>query len=88
MGIWIDGLNLVQDNIPDVLRQFYNEFRAQYYNSQQVQKAQQKLDTLKMVDRDIDTYSANFEDLCQLARYTVGNEETVYTYIQGLLQGC
>ena len=37
---------------------------------------------------DIDTYNAEFEDQCQLAGYTVGNEETVYAYLQGLPPWC
>ena len=60
----------------------------QYANSQQQQRAQQKLDTLKMVNGDIDTYNAEFEDQCQLAGYTIGNEEMVYAYLRGLPPGC
>ena len=81
MGQWLDSLNPVLDNIPDVLRQFYEEFRSQYADSQQQQRARQKLDTLKMTNGDIDTYNAEFEDQCHLAGYMVGNEETVYAYL-------
>ena len=63
MGQWLDLLNPILDNIPDVLRQFYNEFRSQYADSQQQQRACQKLDTLKM-SGDIDMYNAEFEDQC------------------------
>ena len=41
-----------------------------------------------MVNGDIDTYNAKFEDQCQLAGYTVGNEETVYAYLRELPPGC
>ena len=41
-----------------------------------------------MVNGDIDTYNAEFEDQCRLAGYTVRNEETVYAYIRGLPPGC
>ena len=87
MGQWLDSLNPVLDNIPDILRQFYEEFRSQYADSQQQQRAHQKLDTLKM-SGDIDAYNAEFEDQCQLAGYTVGNEETVYAYLRGLPPWC
>ena len=43
---------------------------------------------LKMVNGDIDTYNAEFKDQCHLTGYTVGNEETVYTYMRGLPPGC
>ena len=81
MGQWLDSLNLVLDNIPDVLQQFYEEFRSQYTDLQQQQRARQKLDTLKMINSDIDAYNAEFEDQCCLARYMVGNEETMYAYL-------
>ena len=80
MGQWLDSLNPVLDNISDVLRQFYEEFRSQYADSQQQQRARQKLNTLKM-SGDIDAYNAEFEDQCRLVGYTVGNEETVYAYL-------
>ena len=41
-----------------------------------------------MVNGDIDTYNAEFEDQCWLAGYTIGNEETVYAYLRGLPPGC
>ena len=88
MGQWIDGLDPILDNIPDVLRQFYDEFRAQYADSQQQQRARQKLDTLKMINGEINTYNVKFEDQCQLAGYMVRNEETVYTYMRGLTPMC
>ena len=88
MGQWIDALDPILNNIPDVLRQFYKEFQTQYVDSQQQQKACQKLDTLKMVNGDIDTYNTEFEDQCCLAGYMVRNEETVYAYMRGLPPGC
>ena len=63
MGQWLDTLDPILDNIPDVLRQFYEEFRMQYADSQQQQRVRQKLDTLKM-SGDIDAYNAEFEDQC------------------------
>ena len=35
MGQWIDGLDPILDNIPDVICQFYDEFWAQYADLQQ-----------------------------------------------------
>ena len=32
----------------------------------------------------IDPYASKFEDLCRLAGYTVGNEETISMFIDGL----
>ena len=57
-------------------------------DSQQQQKAHQKLDTLRMINRDINAYNVEFKDQCHLAGYTVGNEETVYAYMRGLPPGC
>ena len=37
-----------------------------------------------MTGSNVNSYVAKFEDLCRLAEYTVGSEETVYLFMQGL----
>ena len=88
MRQWINALDPILNNIPDILRQFYDKFWSQYVDSQQQQKVRQKLDTLKMVNGDIDAYNAEFEDQCRLTGYTVRNKETVYAHMRGLSPGC
>ena len=39
MGTMLDGLNPATDNIPDLWNQFLEEFKAQYQDSQRVEKA-------------------------------------------------
>ena len=39
-----------------------------------------------MIGSNVDSYVAKFEDLCRLAEYTVGSEETVYLFMQGLTE--
>ena len=83
-GAWLDLLNLVHDNIEDVFTQWLAEFRSQYANSQGQKQARQKLANHKMTFPNVDPYVNKFEDLCQLAGYTVGNEETLSMFIDGL----
>src|SRR6201985_620202 len=45
------------------------------------------LQSLRMKWPEIDQYIADFEQLARKANYTVGNEETVQFFIQGLVRG-
>jgi hypothetical protein len=84
MGDWIDGLNPLQDDYKIVWTQFQQEFHNQFTNSQQQQHAHIELDNLKMRFPDVDQYIAKFEDLVQLAGYTIGNKETINLFLHGL----
>jgi len=53
VGDWIDGLG-DQHNIPAVWDTFVTEFGLQFQDSQRAERAQTKLDALKMKWPDID----------------------------------
>ena len=83
-GAWLDLLDPILDNIEDVFTQWLGKFRCQYTNSQGQQQAHQKLNAHKMSFPHVDPYASKFEDLCRLAGYMVGNEETISMFIDGL----
>jgi Retrotransposon gag protein len=84
IGRWIDGLNQINDNVPAVWDQFLQELEDQFINSTVGQCSCIKLEKLKMRFPEVDQYISKFEDLASLAGYTVGNEETINFFLQGL----
>ena len=85
MGVWLDSLPPNFD-VQQVIDQLYADFALQFQDSQETQRARQQLDNHRMTGSNVDSYVAKFEDLCRLAGYTVGNEETVYLFMQGLTE--
>jgi len=63
---------------------FLDEFAMQFQDSQHVQRAMIKLKQLKMKWPNIDQYINNFEKLVHLAGYTLGNQETMGFFPEGL----
>ena len=53
MGIWIDGLNRVQDNFPIVWTQFLDEFKAQFQDPNKQQQGRISLNNCHMQWPDI-----------------------------------
>ena len=62
------------------------EFNDHFSNSQLQQRARLELDKCKMCFPDVDQYISDFEDLVQQASYTIGNEETIGFFLNGLTQ--
>ena len=86
LGQWVDNLG-PQDDIPAVWDQFLDKFMAQFQDTQRAQRAHISLQNLRMKWGEIDQYIADFKQLAREAGYTVGNEETVQFFIQGLTRG-
>jgi hypothetical protein len=63
---------------------FAQEFNEHFTDSQSQQRARLKLDRCKMRFPDVDQYISDFEDLVHQAGYTVGNEETIGFFLNGL----
>jgi hypothetical protein len=49
-----------------------------------LQKAKNIIQNLKMKDRDVDSYTAHFEQLCRLGNYDVNDEAVIDMYCRGL----
>jgi hypothetical protein len=60
------------------------EFGEQYQDTQATERAQAKLETLKLNMPEIDQYISKFEDLCHMAGYTQGNTEVMHIFFKGL----
>jgi hypothetical protein len=84
MGAWIDSLDPVNDNIPEVWTTFVQEFNDHFADSQSQQRARLQLDQCRMRFPNVDQYISDFEDLVRQAGYMVGNEETIGFFLNGL----
>jgi hypothetical protein len=84
MGSWIDSLDVVNDDVQEVWDTFIQEFNDHFSDSQLQQWARLELDKCKMWFPDMDQYISDFEDLVRQVGYTIGNEETIGFFLNGL----
>jgi Retrotransposon gag protein len=84
MGTWIDSLDPVDDDIQFTWDTFVQEFMEHFTDSQDQQRARMELDRCRMRFPDIDQYIADFEELIRHAGYTIGSEETISFFLNGL----
>src|SRR6266849_7142876 len=84
VGEVVEQLDPINDNIPEVWNWFVVEFTNQYMDSAREDRAQAKLETLKMKDSLIDEYIAKFEELCRQAEYVLNLPNATRLFLQGL----
>jgi Retrotransposon gag protein/Zinc knuckle len=84
MGAWVDSLDPVNDDIQEVWTTFVQEFNDHFTDSQSQQRARIDLNRCKMRFPNINQYISDLEDLVRQAGYTVGNEETIRFFLNGL----
>jgi len=84
IGNFLDTLDLIHDNIPDVWNQFLHEFAEQYQDSQKENRARAQLENCHMKFPEINDYIFQFEELCRNASYTQGKNEVFHLFIKGL----
>jgi hypothetical protein len=63
---------------------FVQEFTEHFTDSQEQQRARLDLDKCKMRFPEIDQYIADFEELIRRAGYTIGSEESISFFLNGL----
>jgi len=83
MTTWLQGLDLIADNIPRVWDYFTTTFKQQFSDSTKVQRSRQQLKKLRFKFPDINQYIADFKDLANLSGYTVRNDETINLFLKG-----
>jgi len=84
VGNFLDTLDPVLNNIPDVWNQFLHEFTEQYQDSQKENQARAQLKNCHMKFPEIDDYISQFKELCHNTGYTPGNNEVFHLFIKGL----
>ena len=63
---------------------FLEEFAQQYTDTQVAERARVTLESLRMKAPEIDEYILKFKELCNKARYMMGNTEVTYLFLKGL----
>jgi len=84
MGTWLDTLDPVLDNIPDVWDQFLYEFSQQYQDGQRENRARGEIECCTMRFPEIDNYIARFEDLSHIAGYDANSSAVFQLFTKGL----
>jgi Retrotransposon gag protein/Zinc knuckle len=84
IGTWIDSLHQVDDDVQLVWDTFVQEFTEHFMDSQEQQRARLDLDHCKMRFPEVDQYITDFEELVRRAGYTIGSEETIGFFLNGL----
>jgi Retrotransposon gag protein len=84
VGTWIDPLHQVDDDVQLVWDTFVQEFTEHFTDSQEQQRARLDLDRCKIRFPEINQYIAGFEELVRHAGYTIGSEETIGFFLNGL----
>jgi len=84
VGNFLDTLDPILNNIPDVWNQFLYKFAEQYQDSQKENRARAQLKNCRMKFPEIDDYISRFEELCRNAGYTQGNNEVFHLFVKGL----
>src|SRR5216683_720139 len=80
---WLQSLDPINDNVPQVWDYFTNTFEQQFNDSTRTQRSRQQLEKLRFKFPNINQYIADFEDLANLSGYTVGNDETISLFLKG-----
>ena len=83
MTVWLGSLDPIQDNVPQVWDYFTKESESQFTDSTKTQCSRQQLEKSRFRFPEIDQYIADFEDLVNLSRYTVGNDKTINLFLKG-----
>jgi Retrotransposon gag protein len=84
MRAWIGSLDPINDDIHKVWTTFVQEFNDHFADSQLQQRARLELNRCKMHFPNVNQYISDFKDLVRQAGYTVGNEETIGFFLNGL----
>jgi len=84
MGTWLDTLDPILDNIPDVWDQFLFEFSQQYQDSQRENRARGEIECCTMKFPKIDDYITRFEDLSWIAGYDANSGAVFQLFTKGL----
>jgi retrotransposon gag protein len=84
MGEFLDNLDPVTDDIPEVWEQFLNNFAERFQDSTHENRAQRELEGLTLKFPFIDKYTSKFKELARQANYMAGNPETRQMFLKGL----
>jgi hypothetical protein len=84
IGAWVDTMDPVADNLPEVWDTFLVEFATQFQDSSCEEQAHIDLENCRMRYPLIDEYISKFEGLARIAGYTQGSAKLTHYFLKGL----
>jgi hypothetical protein len=84
IGAWIDTMDPVADNLPEVWDTFLVKFATQFQDLSREERAQIDLENCRMRYPLIDEYISKFEGLACIAGYTQGSAKLTHYFLKGL----
>jgi hypothetical protein len=83
-GDWVDRLDPLLEDVPDVWIHFLNQFRNQFQDMQAEERARLQIESMKMKWPDVDQYIQDFERVARKAEYPLTAPATVRYFLKGL----
>jgi hypothetical protein len=83
-GDWVDQLDPLIEDVPDVWIHFLNEFRNQFQDTQAKERARLQIENMKMKWPEVDQYIQDFERVARKAEYPLTAPATVRYFLKGL----
>jgi hypothetical protein len=83
-GDWVDRLDPLLEDVPDVWVHFLNEFQNQFQDTQAEERARLQIENIKMKWPDVDQYIQDFERVARKAEYPLTAPATVRYFLKGL----
>jgi hypothetical protein len=83
-GDWVDRLDPLIEDVPDVWIHFLNEFRNQFQDTQAEEQARLQIENMKMKWPEVDQYVQDFERVARKAEYPLTAPATVRYFLKGL----
>jgi retrotransposon gag protein len=84
MGEFLDNLDLMTDDIPEVWDQFLNNFTERFQDSTRENRACQELENLMLKFPFINEYMSKFKELACQVNYMAGNPKMRQMFLKGL----
>jgi hypothetical protein len=84
IGAWINTMDPVADNLPEVWDTFLVEFATQFQDLSREERAHIDLENCHMRYPLIDEYISKFEGLAHIAGYTQGSAKLTHYFLKGL----
>ena len=83
-GDWVDRLDPLIEDVPDIWTNFLLEFRKQFQDTQAEERAHLQIEGMKMKWPDIDQYIQDFERVARKAEYPLTAPATIRYFMKGL----
>jgi hypothetical protein len=83
-GMWLDNLDPLVKDVPNVWTHFILEFKQQFQDTQAEERAQLEIESMHMKWPDINQYIVDFQQVARHAEYPLMAPATLRYFMKGL----